>query len=78
MLLKRMNGVMQSGNYIFDSETDPTMLNIAHCDMTLPFFDLSMEKRVGSIPLSMPARFIVEQNSNSSYEGILENGLQHF
>ena len=60
----RMNGASHSGYYILESQTDSQKLSIAHCNMDVAYFDDSMEKVVGSIPLRKPSRFIVEQNIN--------------
>ena len=42
--------------------------------MTLPYSINSIDSPIVSIPKFKPARFIVEQNSNSTYDNIVENG----
>ena len=69
-----MTGVSQSGYYIFDDLTDASQLNIVYCDMTLPYSIGELHTKMGSITLDKPARFIVEQNTNSTYESIVEYG----
>ena len=64
----------QSGYHIFDSQTDSTELDVVYCSMTLPYSIDSMDSPSVSIPKFEPARFIVEQNTNSTYDNIVENG----
>ena len=59
-----MNGASHSGYYILQTQTDSQHLNLAHCNMEEPYFADAMEQVVGSISLTKPARFIVEQTSN--------------